>query len=82
MTFGLTFSVVFGVIFAAALILGFCFEKDLKEFETVLFKFIKLKIKAYRSGMSVEEYVQMKRSQKRCTAKAHSNVIDFNDWVA
>ncbi len=82
MSFGLTFTIVFGVIFSIALFFGFLYERELKEFETILVRFIKLKRKAKKMGMSAEEYVKMKRNEKKSAQPQFSNVINLNEWVA
>ncbi len=82
MSFGLAFTIVFGVIFSIALFFGFLYEKELKEFETVLVRFIKLKRKAKKMGLTPDEYVNMKRSQRKSAEPDFSNVINLNEWVA
>ncbi len=79
MSLGLTLTIIFGVIFAIALFVGFLYEKELAEFERIVFKYIKLKIYAYKSGISVEEYVNAKKSARE---KAYANVIRFDDHAA
>lgn len=82
MSLGLTLTIVFGVIFAVALFIGFLYEKELAEFERILFRYIKLKIKARKAGVSVEDYVKAKRMQKASQNKNYANVINFENWVA
>lgn len=82
MSLGLTLTIVFGVIFAVALFVGFLYEKELAEFERILFRYIRLKAKARKAGVSVEEYVKIRKMQKASREKAYSNVVSFNDWVA
>lgn len=82
MSLGLTLTIVFGVIFAVALFVGFLYEKELAEFERILFRYIKLKIKARKAGVSVEDYVKAKRMQKASQNKNYANVISFENWVA
>ena len=82
MSLGLTLTIVFGVIFAVALFVGFLYEKELAEFERILFRYIKLKIKARKAGVSVEDYVKAKRMQKASQNKNYANVINFENWVA
>lgn len=79
MSLGLTLTIIFGVIFAIALFVGFLYERELAEFERIVFKYIKLKIRAYKSGISVEEYVKAKKSARE---KAYANVISFDDHAA
>ncbi len=83
MSFFLTFSIYFGIAFAIALIVGYFYEKELVEAERVIVKYIKLKIKAHKAGMSVEEYVDNLKAQKRQrAAQQTSGIINFNDYVA
>lgn len=82
MSLGLTLTIVFGVIFAVALFVGFLYEKELAEFERILFRYIKLKIKARKAGVSVEDYVKAKRMQRASQNKNYANVISFENWVA
>ena len=64
MSLSLTLLIVFGVVFAAALFAGFLYEKELKEFERILVRYLKLRAKARKSGLSVEDYVKAKKMQK------------------
>ena len=82
MSLGLTLTIVFGVIFAIALFVGFLYEKELAEFERILFRYVKLKIKARKAGVSVEDYVKAKRMQRASQNKNYANVISFENWVA
>ena len=82
MSLSLTLLIVFGVIFAAALFAGFLYEKELAEFERILVRYIKLKIKARKAGVSVEDYVKAKRMQKAAHASNYSNVVSFENFVA
>ncbi len=82
MSLGLTLTIVFGVIFSIALFVGFLYEKELAEFERILFRYLKLKIKARKAGVSVEDYVKAKRMQKTSQNKNYANVISIEDWVA
>lgn len=82
MSLGLTLTIVFGVIFSTALFVGFLYEKELAEFERILFRYLKLKIKARKAGVSVEEYVKAKRKQKASQNKNYANVISIENWVA
>jgi len=77
MSLSLTLLIVFGVIFAAALFAGFLYEKELAEFEKILFRYIKLKMKARKAGVSVEEYVKAKKMQKASQNRNYSNVVRF-----
>lgn len=82
MSFGLTLTIIFGIIFSIALFIGFLYEKELAQFERILVKYIRLKIKAKKAGMSVEEYAKMLKSRKTAKAEAPSNIIYLNSWVA
>ncbi len=82
MSLGLTLTIIFGVIFAVALFVGFLYEKELAQFEKILFRYIRLKIKARKAGVSVEEYVNAKKAQKAVQKRAYANVVSFDDWVA
>lgn len=82
MSFGLTFTIIFGVVFSIALFFGFLYEKELKEFEKILLRYVRIKLKAKELGMSTQEYVEMKRRAKKTPKADFSNVINFNDWVA
>lgn len=82
MSLGLTLTIVFGVIFSTALFVGFLYEKELAEFERILFRYLKLKIKARKAGVSVEDYVKAKRMQKASQNKNYANVISIENWVA
>ncbi len=82
MSLGLTLTIVFGVIFAIALFIGFLYEKELAEFEKILVRYIRLKIKARKAGMSVEDYVKAKKMQKAVQTRSCSNLVRMEDWVA
>lgn len=82
MSLGLTLTIVFGVIFSIALFVGFLYEKELAEFERILFRYLKLKMKARKAGVSVEDYVKAKRMQKTVQNKNYANVISIENWVA
>ena len=82
MSLSLTLLIVFGVVFATALFIGFLFEKELAEFERILVRYIKLKIKARKAGVSVEDYVKAKRMQKAAQVSNYSNVVSFENSVA
>lgn len=82
MSLGLTLTIIFGIVFAIALFAGFLYEKELVEFERILFRYIKLKIKAHKAGISVEEYVKAKKEKKYVKNETYSNVIRLDDWVA
>lgn len=82
MSLSLTLLIVFGVIFAAALFAGFLYEKELKEFEVILVRYLKLKVKARKAGVSVEDYVKAKKMQKAAQTRSYSNVVSFDNWVA
>ena len=82
MSLGLTLSIIFAIVFSVALFFGFVYEKELKEFETIVFKYVKLVLKAKKAGVSVEEYVRMKKSGKTIKTKQPSNIIYFEDWAA
>lgn len=83
MSFFLTFSIYFGIAFAIALIVGYIYEKELVEAERVIVKYIKLKIRARKAGLSVEEYVDNLKAQKRKTeSQQNSTIINFSDYVA
>lgn len=82
MSLSLTLLIVFGVVFAAALFAGFLYEKELKEFERILVRYLKLRAKARKAGLSVEDYVKAKKMQKAAQSKKYSNVVSFDNWVA
>ncbi len=82
MSLGLTLTIIFGVVFAVVLFIGFVYEKELAEFERILFKYIRLKIKAHKAGMSVEEYARKQKMKKAVPERKISNVIYLDDWVA
>ena len=82
MSLSLTLLIVFGVVFAAALFAGFLYEKELKEFERILGRYLKLRAKARKAGLSVEDYVKVKKMQKAAQSKNYSNVVSFDNWVA
>ena len=82
MSLSLTLLIVFGVIFAAALFVGFLYEKELAEFEKILVRYLKLKAKARKAGVSVEDYVKAKRMQKAAQTRNYSNVVSFDNRVA
>lgn len=82
MSLGLTLTIVFGVIFSIALFIGFLYEKELAEFERILFRYLKLKMKARKAGVSVEDYVKAKKMQKTVQNKNYANVISIENWVA
>ena len=82
MSLGLTLTIIFGVIFAIALFVGFLYEKELAEFERILFRYIKLKVKAHKAGLSVEDYVNAKKMQRASQNKNYANVISIENWVA
>ena len=82
MSLSLTLLIVFGVVFAAALFAGFLYEKELKEFERILVRYLKLRAKARKAGLSVEDYVKVKKMQKAAQSKNYSNVVSFDNWVA
>ncbi len=82
MSLGLTLTIVFGVIFSIALFVGFLYEKELAEFERILLRYLKLKIKARKAGVSVEDYVKAKRMQKTSQNKNYANVISIENRVA
>ncbi|MBE6784011.1 MAG: hypothetical protein E7536_08370 [Ruminococcaceae bacterium] len=82
MSLGLTLSIIFAIVFSVALFFGFVYEKELKEFETIVFKYVKLVLKAKKAGVSVEEYVRMKKSGKTIKTEQPSNIIYFEDWAA
>lgn len=82
MSLGLTLTIVFGVIFAIALFVGFLYEKELAEFEKILFRYIGLKMRARKAGVSVEDYVKAKKMQKAAQSRNYSNVVRFEEWVA
>ena len=64
MSLGLTLTIIFGIVFSIAIFVGFLYEKELAEFERILVKYIRLKIKAKKAGMSVEDYAKMLKSKK------------------
>ena len=82
MSLSLTLLIVFGVVFAAALFAGFLYEKELKEFERILVRYLKLRAKARKAGLSVEDYVKARKMQKAAQSKNYSNVVSFDNWVA
>lgn len=82
MSLSLTLLIVFGVVFAAALFAGFLYEKELKEFERILVRYLKLRAKARKAGLSVEDYVKAKKMRKAAQSKNYSNVVSFDNWVA
>ena len=82
MSLSLTLLIVFGVIFAAALFAGFLYEKELAEFERILVRYLKLRAKARKAGVSVEDYVKAKKMQKSVQTRNYSNVVSFDNWVA
>ena len=82
MSLGLTLTIVFGVIFAIALFVGFLYEKELAEFERILVRYIRLKVKAHKAGLSVEDYVKAKKMQRASQNKNYANVISIDNWVA
>lgn len=83
MSLFLTLSIAFGIVFAIAVVLGYLYEKELIEVEQVVFKYIKLKIKARKAGMSVEQYVAGIRAERVAQrAEASSKIISFEDYVA
>ena len=79
----LTFSVCFGIVFAVALIVGYFYEKELVEAERLIVKYIRLRIRARKAGMSTEEYVEYLKARKaQRLAEQNSNVINLSDYVA
>lgn len=82
MSLFLTLSIVFGIVFAFAVVLGYLYEKELVEVEQIVFKYIRLRIKARKAGMSVEEYVESLKAKKSSQSKVSSNIISFEDYVA
>ncbi|MBQ2828489.1 MAG: hypothetical protein IJF20_04510 [Clostridia bacterium] len=82
MSLFLTLSIAFGIVFAIAVVLGYLYEKELVEVERVVFKYIRLKIKARKAGMSVEEYVESLKAKKASQTRVSSNIISFEDYVA
>ncbi len=82
MSLFLTLSIAFGIVFAIAVVLGYLYEKELVEVERVVFKYIRLKMKARKSGMSVEEYVKSLKAKKAPQTRVSSNIISFEDYVA
>ncbi len=82
MSLFLSLSIFFGMVFAVAIVLGYLYEKELVEVERVVFKYIKLKIKARKAGMTVEEYVDSLKAKKSADARVNSNIISFEDYVA
>lgn len=82
MSLFLTLSIAFGIVFAIAVVLGYLYEKELVEVERVVFKYIRLKIKARKAGMSVEEYVESLKAKKASQIRVNSNIISFEDYVA
>lgn len=83
MSLFLTFSIAFGIVFAIALVLGYLYEKELVEFEHIVVKYIRLKIKARKAGMSVEEYVENIRAERAARRDdISSKIISFEDYVA
>ncbi len=82
MSLFLTLSIAFGIVFAIAVVLGYLYEKELVEVERVVFKYIRLKIKARKAGMSVEEYVESLKAKKSSQTRVNSNIICFEDYVA
>ena len=82
MSLFLTLSIVFGIVFAFAVVLGYLYEKELVEVEQIVFKYIRLRIKARKAEMSVEEYVESLKAKRSSQAKVSSNIISFEDYVA
>ncbi|MBE6755678.1 MAG: hypothetical protein E7555_04415 [Ruminococcaceae bacterium] len=82
MSLFLTLSIAFGIVFAIAVVLGYLYEKELVEVERVVFKYIRLRIKARKAGMSVEEYVKSLKAKKASQTRVNSNIISFEDYVA
>jgi len=82
MSLFLTLSIAFGIVFAIAVVLGYLYEKELVEVERVVFKYIRLKIKARKAGMSIEEYVESLKAKKASQIRVNSNIISFEDYVA
>lgn len=82
MSLGLTLTIIFGIVFSITLFVGFLYEKELAEFERILVKYIRLKIKAKKSGMSVEEYAKLQKTRKTVQAEKPSNIIYLDNWVA
>ena len=82
MSVGLTLSIIFAIVFSVALFFGFVYEKELKELETIVFKYVKLVLKAKKAGVSVEEYVKKQKAKKSASAANFSNVIYLSDRVA
>lgn len=83
MSLFLTFSIAFGIVFAIAIVLGYLYEKELVEFEQIIVKYIRLKIKARKAGMSVEEYVESIRAERAARREdASSKIISFEEYVA
>ena len=82
MSLSLTLLIVFGVIFAATLFAGFLYEKELVEFERILVRYLKLRAKARKAGVSVEDYVKAKKMQKAVQTGNYSNVVSFDNRVA
>lgn len=77
MSLGLTLSFVFGIIFAILLFIGFLYEKELVQFEKILFSYIKLSFKARKAGMTTEEYVKSKKIKKSVHFYREEKVFDY-----
>lgn len=81
MSLFLSLSIFFGMVFAVAIVLGYLYEKELVEIERIVFKYIRLKMRARKAGMSTEEYVESLKA-KKAQANVSSNIVRFDDWVA
>ncbi len=82
MSVALTLAIIFGMIFAIAIFVGFLYEKEIAEFERIVFKYIKLRMQARKAGLSIEEYMKTKRKAKSSSEKIYSNIISFDSYVA
>lgn len=77
MSLGLTLSIIFAMVFAVLLFIGFLYEKEIVQFEKIVFSYIKLSIKARKAGMSTEEYVKSRKVRKSARLYREENLIDF-----
>ncbi len=77
MSLELTLSIIFAIVFAVLLFIGFLYEKELVQFEKIVFSYIRLSIKARKAGMSTEEYVKRQKLKKSVRLCKEERLIDF-----
>ncbi len=77
MSLGLTLSIIFSIVFAVLLFIGFLYEQEIVQFEKIVFSYIRLSMKARKAGMTTEEYVKSKKTKKSVHLYSEETLVDF-----